>query len=615
MFRPLPPVPDHPALEEEILAWWEERQTFDRLREQNADGPVWSFVDGPVTANKTLGVHTAWGRTLKDVFQRYKGLRGFHQRYQNGFDCQGLWIEVGVERELGLNSKHEIEEYGLAEFSRRCREKVVWSAGEITRGCVRLGQWMDWGNDYFTFSDTNIEYIWGFLKRMHEQGYLYLGHRSTEWCPRCGTSISAHELVGSYEDRIDPSLFVRLPLDRPSGRGARRVDDHARGRCPANVAAAVNPDGGVRPARERRVGRRAPPSRRAARGSPPRRRARRLALRGPVRRPARRGRGRAPRHPVGRRLDGRRHGDRPHRAGLRLRGLRALARARPRRAHAGRRGRALLRRLRLAARARHRRGGRPARRRPRRARPPDRRGHDRAPLPVLLALPHAAHLPDLRRLVHRRRGAAPEADRRERDDRLDARVLRQADGRLAAQPRRLEHLAPALLRPAAAVLSVRRVRASDRRRLEGRALRQGDRRAGAARGAPPPVGRRGDDPLRRLRRRRRAPRRRGRRRLARRRHRPVLDARLGEPEFDRGRLRDRRLEGALDRRPARPRALGDVVPGRLGDRDARADPPVVLLAALHVGGARREGAVQARRSATRRCSTSTAARCTAPGGT
>jgi len=105
VLRPVPPVPDHPALEQEILAWWEERGIFEKLREQNRGGPIWSFVDGPVTANKTLGVHTAWGRTLKDVFQRYKALQGFDQRYQNGFDCQGLWIEVGVERELGLNSK------------------------------------------------------------------------------------------------------------------------------------------------------------------------------------------------------------------------------------------------------------------------------------------------------------------------------------------------------------------------------------------------------------------------------------------------------------------------------------------------------------------------------
>ena len=163
MFAALPDKPDHDALEREILELWEREGTFEQLRAQNADGPRFSFIDGPVTANKTLAVHTAWGRTLKDVFQRYKALRGFHQRYQNGFDCQGLWIEVGVERELGLNSKREIEEYGLAEFARRCRAVVEWSAAELTKGSIRLGQWMDWGNDYFTFSDTNIEYIWRFL--------------------------------------------------------------------------------------------------------------------------------------------------------------------------------------------------------------------------------------------------------------------------------------------------------------------------------------------------------------------------------------------------------------------------------------------------------------------
>ena len=203
VFQPLPTVPDHPGLEEEILAWWEERETFRKLREQNRGGPIFSFFDGPVTANKTLAVHTAWGRTLKDVFQRYKALRGYDQRYQNGFNCQGLWIEVGVERELGLNSKREIEEYGLEEFARRCRDVVVWSSRELTRGSKRLGQWMDWGNDYYTFSDTNIEYVWRMLKRVHEQKWLYLGHRSTEWCPRCGTSLSQHELTqsGVYQER------------------------------------------------------------------------------------------------------------------------------------------------------------------------------------------------------------------------------------------------------------------------------------------------------------------------------------------------------------------------------------------------------------------------------
>ena len=136
MFARLPDKPDHDALEREILALWEREETFRRLREQNADGPRFSFVDGPVTANKSLAVHTAWGRTLKDVFQRYKALRGYHQRYQNGFDCQGLWIEVGVERSLGLNSKREIEDYGLAEFARRCREVVVQSSDVDVQGQI-----------------------------------------------------------------------------------------------------------------------------------------------------------------------------------------------------------------------------------------------------------------------------------------------------------------------------------------------------------------------------------------------------------------------------------------------------------------------------------------------
>jgi isoleucyl-tRNA synthetase len=242
VFQPLPTVPDHPALEEEILAWWEAEGVFRKLRERNRGGPVFSFVDGPVTANRfSLGVHTAWGRTLKDVFQRYKALRGFDQRYQNGFDCQGLWIEVGVEHELGLNSKREIEEYGLEAFARKCREVVVRSSEALTRGSIRLGQWMDWGNDYFTFSDTNIEYVWRMLEVVHERDWLYLGHRSTEWCPRCGTSISQHELIGSYVDRADPSLYVRFPLlDRPGE--AVVIWTTTPWTLPANVAAAVNPD-------------------------------------------------------------------------------------------------------------------------------------------------------------------------------------------------------------------------------------------------------------------------------------------------------------------------------------------------------------------------------------
>ncbi|MGQ0434666.1 MAG: class I tRNA ligase family protein [Microthrixaceae bacterium] len=240
MFPALPDKPDHDALERAILDLWEREGTFAALRAKNADGPRFSFIDGPVTANKSLAVHTAWGRTLKDTFQRYKALRGYHQRYQNGFDCQGLWIEVGVERELGLNSKREIEEFGLAEFARRCRAVVEQSSKELTAGSIRLGQWMDWGRDYFTFSDTNIEYIWRFLSIIHDKGWLFRGHRSTEWCPRCGTSVSAHELAGSYVDREDPSLTVRFPLPDHPGQ-AIVIWTTTPWTLPANVAAAVSP--------------------------------------------------------------------------------------------------------------------------------------------------------------------------------------------------------------------------------------------------------------------------------------------------------------------------------------------------------------------------------------
>jgi isoleucyl-tRNA synthetase len=240
-FEPLLPYPDHLALEEEILAWWDDEAVFDQLRERNSGGPTFSFMDGPITANNPMGAHHCWGRTLKDVFQRYKALRGFDQRYQNGFDCQGLWVEVGVERSLGLNSKREIEEYGLAEFNERCKERVAEYAEVITGQSRRLGMWMDWDNDYYTFSDTNIEYIWRFLKECHARGWLYKGHRSVEWCPRCGTSLSQHELINSYEELTHPSLYVRFPIKGREGESLV-VWTTTPWTLPANVAAAVKPD-------------------------------------------------------------------------------------------------------------------------------------------------------------------------------------------------------------------------------------------------------------------------------------------------------------------------------------------------------------------------------------
>src|ERR1043165_9580600 len=213
VFEPLPPVPDHPALEREILARWDEEQTFQRLREQNRGNERFSFIDGPITANNPMGVHHAWGRALKDVFQRYKALRGFDQRYQNGFDCQGLWVEVEVEKELGLTNKREIETYGIGAFVERCKERVLRFAERITEQSIRLGHWVDWEDSYYTMSDENNYTIWHFLKVCNEKGYIYKGTDVMPWCPRCATGISHMEINEGRWEVTHTSVYVRLPLE------------------------------------------------------------------------------------------------------------------------------------------------------------------------------------------------------------------------------------------------------------------------------------------------------------------------------------------------------------------------------------------------------------------
>ncbi|MCZ4497239.1 MAG: isoleucyl-tRNA synthetase, partial [Thermoleophilia bacterium] len=239
-FPTLPGKPDHAAIENHILDVWERDDTFNQLRARNTGGPIFSFLDGPITANNSMGVHHAWGRTLKDVFQRWYGLRGYDQRYQNGFDCQGLWVEVEVEKALNLNSKKEIESYGIDKFSAACRDRVAEYSEVQTRQSQRLGQWMDWDNDYYTLSDTNISYIWKFLQKCNDKGWLYVGHRPMTWCPRCGTSLSQHEMLDSYKDVVHPSLHVAFPLLEREGE-AVVVWTTTPWTLPANVAAAVNP--------------------------------------------------------------------------------------------------------------------------------------------------------------------------------------------------------------------------------------------------------------------------------------------------------------------------------------------------------------------------------------
>ncbi len=233
---------DFPKIEQKILKFWEEKKVFEKLRGKNRGKKHWSFLDGPITANNPMGVHHAWGRTYKDLFQRYKAMQGFDQRFQNGFDCQGLWVEVEVEKELGFKDKKDIEKYGIGKFVEKCKERVLKYSAIQTKQSIRLGQWMDWENSYFTMSDENNYAIWYFLKKCQEKGLLYKGRDVVPWCPRCGTAISQHEiLTEEYQEICHKSVFVKLPII-----GQKNTFFLAwtttPWTLPANVALAAHPD-------------------------------------------------------------------------------------------------------------------------------------------------------------------------------------------------------------------------------------------------------------------------------------------------------------------------------------------------------------------------------------
>jgi isoleucyl-tRNA synthetase len=229
-------------MEREILNFWEREKCFERLVEKNKGKPKWSFLDGPITANNPMGVHHAWGRTYKDIFQRYQAMTGHELRYQNGFDCQGLWVEVEVEKELGFKSKRDIEAYGIAPFVEKCKERVLKYARIQSEQSIRLGYWMDWDNSYYTMSDENNYTIWQFIKRCHERGYLYHGWDSMPWCPRCGTGISQHEISNEERPEVThTSPTVKLPL-RGREREFLLVWTTTPWTLTSNVACAVHPE-------------------------------------------------------------------------------------------------------------------------------------------------------------------------------------------------------------------------------------------------------------------------------------------------------------------------------------------------------------------------------------
>ena len=224
MFNPVDTKTDFAAMERDILDWWECNDIPAKYMARNSGADkTFSFIDGPITANNPMGVHHAWGRSYKDIFLRFRAMQGYDQRYQNGFDGQGLWIEVEVEKELGFGSKRDIEAFGVDKFVDLCKQRVDNFANIISNQSIRLGYWMDWDDSYHTKSDENNYTIWHFLKTCHQKGWLYEGRDVMPWCPRCGTGLSEHEIVTEgYKEIVHPGLFVKFPLlDVPSPSGGR----------------------------------------------------------------------------------------------------------------------------------------------------------------------------------------------------------------------------------------------------------------------------------------------------------------------------------------------------------------------------------------------------------
>ena len=258
MFNPVDTKTDFTAMERDILDWWERNDIPAKYRQRNSGADkTFSFIDGPITANNPMGVHHAWGRSYKDIFLRFRAMQGYDQRYQNGFDGQGLWIEVEVEKELGFGSKRDIEAFGVDKFVDLCKQRVDHFSDVITSQSIRLGYWMDWDDSYHTKSDENNYTIWHFLKTCHRKGWIYEGRDVMPWCPRCGTGLSEHEIVTEgYKEIVHPGLFVKFPIVRenhphtnlPPSRGKEQEEESllvwttTPWTLTANAAAAVHPE-------------------------------------------------------------------------------------------------------------------------------------------------------------------------------------------------------------------------------------------------------------------------------------------------------------------------------------------------------------------------------------
>ena len=225
MFRPVSSRVSFPQVEERILGLWRKGNTFLRSVEARKDGPRFVLYEGPPTTNASPGIHWVMPRVLKDIIPRYKVMKGHYAPRIGGWDTHGLPVELEVEKELGFSSKAQIEEYGIERFNARCRESVSRYIREFEALTERIGFWIDMENAYVTLNNTYIESVWWAIKQIWDRGLLYQGYKVTPHCPRCGTSLSSHEVAQGYkEDTEDPSVYVKFRV-APAGDGVASVGD------------------------------------------------------------------------------------------------------------------------------------------------------------------------------------------------------------------------------------------------------------------------------------------------------------------------------------------------------------------------------------------------------
>jgi isoleucyl-tRNA synthetase len=241
MFKPVSPKLDVVAMENEVLKFWNREGMLKKSVDERKGAPEYIFYEGPPTANGKPGVHHVLARVFKDMFPRYKTMRGFRVSRRGGWDTHGLPVEIEVEKQLGLKNKQQIEEYGIDKFNELCKKSVFTYIRDWERLTERIAFWVDMEDAYVTYTNEYVESVWWILKNFWDKDLLYQGYKVVPYCPRCGTPLSDHEVAQGYAEATDPSVFVRMPLvDKPGT--SLLVWTTTPWTLPGNVAVAAHPD-------------------------------------------------------------------------------------------------------------------------------------------------------------------------------------------------------------------------------------------------------------------------------------------------------------------------------------------------------------------------------------